>query len=401
MMETKKNKMKDVGVHILWYSREYSLLLFPVIIFWIAVWIIFSRFLKFYLKKDKEKRKKPIIAFTSIYYNGNAKAVYEYMRKNKDYDCYWIARNIRSIKDVERSGGKSTCVYFPFPFAYYILNTDVLVTNDSYLTFLFPHKPKAIQLWHGVGPKGIEGDDYTLCDVRCVTSEYTKQRHIQLWGAPPEKLYVTGFARMDYLYNYLKMPKEKLLEEIGIKNGRKIILYAPTFDVGLWPWENVYEEFEKLCKFCKENDLILILRLHPLAKVKKRKIKKIIKKYDNVYWLDMPKEPDTMKLLAIADILITDWSSIYTDYFLTKRPIIYIEINKDFFTRERGRPEIPPEYRAGEIVHDDKEFYEALKLVLREGNRYKEKQERLLKIIHGNVDGKSTERVVGIIEELL
>jgi len=82
----------------------------------------------------------------------------------------------------------------------------------------------------------------------------------------------------------------------------------------------------------------------------------------------MPKEPDTMKLLAITDILITDWSSIYTDYFFTKRPII---------------------------------FYVSLRTVLAKGNRHKEEQERLLKIAHGNVDGKASERVAKVIIKLV
>jgi len=115
----------------------------------------------------------------------------------------------------------------------------------------------------------------------------------------------------------------------------------------------------------------------------------------------MLKEPDTMKLLAVADILVTDWSSIYTDYFLTKRPIIYLEINKDFYTKERGKPEVPPEYRAGEIVRNNEEFYEVLEIILEKGNRFKKEQEKLLNIIHGNVDGKASERVAKVIEDLL
>ena len=115
----------------------------------------------------------------------------------------------------------------------------------------------------------------------------------------------------------------------------------------------------------------------------------------------MLKEPDTMKLLAITDILVTDWSSIYADFFLTKRPIIYLEANREYFIAFRGKPEVPPEFRAGEITHNTEEFYDALELVLKKGNRFEEEQEKLLKIIHGTVDGKSSERVVEVIEKLL
>jgi len=117
-----------------------------------------------------------------------------------------------------------------------------------------------VQLWHGIGPKGgiFPKKDIETYDAWCVASEYIRKRYIELKHMPPGKLFVTGFARMDTLYEYLKVPRGALLDEIGIKDGKKIILYAPTFDVGLWPWGDTYKEFEKLCKFCKENNLILI-----------------------------------------------------------------------------------------------------------------------------------------------
>lgn len=397
-----KNQIKNRVFNLYWYSKESSILTLPFKLVSVAIWLIAAKILAKFIKK--ENMKLPVIAFTSIYYNGNARGVYEYMIKNKSekFFCYWIARNTRSLKDVRREGGEAFILYFPFTGAKYLLNTDVLVTNDSYLSFLFPRKPKMIQLWHGEGGKGTGKSDIEMCDVRCLPSAYLKQRYIELWNVPPEKLYVTGYARMDFLYNYLKMPKEKLLKDIGItKSERKIILYAPTFDVGLWPWGNPYEEFEKLCKFCNKNGLILILRLHPLAKINKWKLKKLIKKYKNVYWMDMKKEPDTMKLLAIADILITSWSSIDNEYFLTKRPIIYLEANPGYFAKSRGKMKISLKYRAGEIAHNNEEFYKALNIILKEGNRYKEKQEEFLKLIHGKVDGKASERVVEVIERLL
>jgi len=385
---------------LFWYARENRIVFLPFHSFLLFLWIMLCKLL---LKNRIVNRNKKIVAFTSIYFNGNARAVFEYMIEKFEgkYNCFWIARNITTYKHLRKLKKPVVYLYFPFVAPNLVANTSALVTNDSYLLFLFPNKPKTIQLWHGVGPKGIPPIDFSICDARCVTSEYTKKRHIELWNAPMEKLYVTGFARMDFLYRYLKVPKNRLLEELKINAKKRIILYAPTFDVGLWPWNNPYTEFRRLCEFCRRNDLTLILRLHPLAKVKRRKLKKIVKGYENVYWLDVSKEPDTMKLLAVSDILITDWSSIYTDYFLTKRPIIYLEVSTKYFTEERGKPEIPPEFRAGEIVRNKEEFYKALEIVLEEGNRFVREQKRLLKLIHGNVDGKATERVVKVIEKVL
>lgn len=206
---------------------------------------------------------------------------------------------------------------------------------------------------------------------------------------------------MDSLINYLKKSKKEILKELNIQAKQKIVLYAPTFDVGLWPWENKYDEFESLCKYCYNNNLILIIRFHQFAKLNRKRVKKILRKYKNILWLDMKDEPDTMKLLSITDILITDWSSIYTEFFLAKRPIIYLETNKKYFTEKRGKPEIPSSFRAGEIVHSNSEFFHALQTVLNSGNRFIEEQERLLHIIHGAVDGHASKRVFEVINKII
>lgn len=78
-----------------------------------------------------------------------------------------------------------------------------------------------------------------------------------------------------------------------------------------------------------------------------------------------------------------------------------MKLIKIFIQKQRIESEIPPEYRDGEIVHNNEEFYEELDIVLKERNRHKEEQERLLKIIHGNVDGRTSKRVVKVVKDLI
>lgn len=368
--------------------RKTSILILPFVVFFLGVWVLLSKFIRVRKKKDKI-----IVGFTNLHYSDNSKAVFERMKDySEKFDYYWIARSIKTFLDVRRTGEKVVYQYFPFTAIYHLINTDVFVTSDALLPFLFQHRPKVVQLWHGMSPKGV-GRDFDGADALCVASEFAKQRHIELWNVPLEKIYVTGYARMDGLLNYIETSSPCL--------AKIILLYAPTWDVGLWSFgKDQYREFEKFCEFCKENDLILILRVHEFAKVNKRKLRKITEKYD-VFYYDMSKVPDTNILLALTDVLITDWSSIYTDYFLTQRPIIYLEVDKEYFTKKRGVGILPPEYRAGEIVHSDQEFYEALKTVITKGNRFQDEQKKLLKIIHGNVDGRAAERVVKVIESLI
>ncbi|RKX93394.1 MAG: hypothetical protein DRP84_08500 [Spirochaetes bacterium] len=390
-----------------WYLKENSIIILPFILLSLFLWIVTSKII---YRSWRRKKNKRIIAFTGLYYNGNSRAVYDYIRKNRKYNrryvCYWIARNRISLSDIKKEGGNVVYVFFPFSGIRYLLNTDAVVTNDSFLSILFPNKPKMIQLWHGVGPKGEKRDkiDYEEIDAWCVSSEYTKQRHIELWGAPPEKLFVTGFARMDTLLRYLKEEslREKFCREFSIPMNKKILLYAPTWETGIWPWEDPYKEFEKFCKFCNQNNVIILFRPHPLFK-KNSGLSKMLKRYNNFLIIDVKKEREVMRLLAVADILVTDWSSLYTDYFLTEKPIIYFEVDRDYFCTPKGRGygEIPPDYRAGEIVHNSREFYKALKTVLEKGNLFRRREKMLLKTIHGDIDGKISDRVSKVINNLL
>jgi len=390
---------------IRWYLRENSLFILPFVFFSLFIWRISSEII-FKLWKNKNGENKKVLAFTGLYYNGNAKAVYEYLRNKKTYECYWIARNILSFHSIKKQGGRVVYLYFPFTEMKYILDTKALITNDSLLSILFVNSLKKIQLWHGVGPKGEKRtkEDYDEIDAWCVSSEYTKKRHMELWNAPPDKLFVTGLARMDTLLRYLhtKSIREDFCKKYRIPEGKKLLLYAPTWEVGLWPWGDAYEEFEKFCNFCSKNDIYVIFRPHPLFKIG-RKLREISTKEGNLLIIDVLKEQETTKLLAIVDILLTDWSSIYTDYFLTNRPIVYFDVDREYFCTPNGRGygEISPDYRAGEITHKSNEVYNAIKRILVDGNRFKKEQMNLLKIIHGEVDGKISERVSRVIDKVL
>jgi CDP-glycerol glycerophosphotransferase len=377
--------LNRIGHLIKWFLKEQKFSTFIITIPQIPLLLFLYKIMK------SKKKEKKIICFTSYYYNGNAMEVYNEFRKDPKYDCYWIARNRSSVKIVV---GKYIYAWAPLLYLNILLNVDILVTSDSPLDFLFARKPKTIQLKHGSGPKGtiVTKEEFDKFIAWCLPSDYIKKRHIELWNAPEEKLYVTGYPRMDRLLLYLN--------ELKNKNGKKTILYAPTYDCGLWAWGDPYVEFENFCQYCKNNNAEIILRLHPFTKVNRRRLQGIIDKYD-AQWLDMVTESDTMKLMALADVLVTDWSSIYTDYFLTERPIVYLEIDLDYFTKTRGKSEVPAEFRAGEITHNSEEFYRGLDYVLTKGNRYKAEQKKYLELIHGKIDGNATKRVIEVINKFL
>ncbi|GAG41638.1 unnamed protein product, partial [marine sediment metagenome] len=159
---------------------------------------------------------KPIIGFSSIYFNGNTRAIFEYMQTNLDeYDVFWVAKNLSTFRHVKKTGGKVFLMNGLLGLPYF-LKTDVWIVAHSGLgniPLLSKKNYKIVQTWHGIGPKGLNLNNlYEKYDAWCVTSDFSKQRHIELWNAPPKKIYITGFAEMDRLYRYLKHSKKELLE---------------------------------------------------------------------------------------------------------------------------------------------------------------------------------------------
>ena len=109
--------------------------------------------------------------------------------------------------------------------------------------------------------------------------------------------------------------------KLGIRTGKRVILWAPTWrysaDVLAFPAERI----------ARENDAVVLVRGHHMkAEHRKGKNVKNVSSY-----------PCVEELLAIADLLISDYSSIFFDYALTGKPsIVYAPDLETYKTQERG-----------------------------------------------------------------
>lgn len=379
-----------------WYFKEQTLLSIPIVFIHITIWNLLSKFFKKEIKHTKK------IGFTALNYHGNSKAVFNWMRKNTDFDCFWIARNRKAFHDVKKEGEKVVYAY-SFNGLFYMKDMEILVTSDSVLSILFPNKkPKIVQLWHGVGFKGRSSFDESIT-LWCEATEFTKNKRVKNFNFPKDRIIPTGLARLDVLYECINDQSfnKRYREKLNLPAEKKILLYAPTWEIGLFPWDEEYTAFEKLCKFCEQNNIALVFRPHPLVKLNKRRIKRILNSYKDIYIFDIKKLPNVMELMSISDFLITDVSSIGIDFLVTERPIIYLDVLNDYFYQSGAGLMVPLEYMVGEKVKNEKELYKALDIVLEKGNRYKEKHKEILKTIHGEVKGKNSEKVAKELVKLI
>ena len=82
--------------------------------------------------------------------------------------------------------------------------------------------------YHGIGIKpSYWRDNHERIDIRFVEGSY---RMNQLKGKGIDThLTLTGFMKLDYLFQEKKINTDDIIESLGIDSSKKTILYAPTF----------------------------------------------------------------------------------------------------------------------------------------------------------------------------
>jgi CDP-glycerol glycerophosphotransferase (TagB/SpsB family) len=119
-------------------------------------------------------------------------------------------------------------------------------------------------------------------------------------------------------------------------------------------------------------------------------------------WLPGPREfTDVQELLPWVDVLVTDYSSIYLDFLLLNRPVIFFTPDLAAYEAECGFSYVYNAMTPGPKVFGFDDFLPALERALTGGDGYEAERGRVKRMFHAHTDGKNTERVLAAIETLL
>lgn len=159
---------------------------------------------------------------------------------------------------------------------------------------------------------------------------------------PSNKRIVMGYPRCDHLLNSFACEK-LLLEKPSLKNffcdvntETKIILYSPT-----WRFSNLkvslpilnLPEFnlKKFDSFLEKTKAYFLISAHPLVKEFED-----LKSLKHIRYLPQDNTCDINSLLPEISVLVTDYSSIMTDFALLDRPLLFVMPDYNDFLYERG-----------------------------------------------------------------
>ena len=227
-----------------------------------------------------------------------------------------------------------------------------------YCNGTYPIKPSkgqtAVNLWHGTPLKkicklapNVSHYDYDYFTYVLAASPMFVPVMAQCFGVPESRVLCCGHARNDLLFH--KSPD--VLRKLGLEGDfDRLLLWMPTFrnsyndyihdggcqtETGLPIFENSGQmaEFDR---WLRENRMLMVVKLHPMQKesdiapISLGNTRLLTNREIEAQHLQL------YELVACADALVTDYSSIYFDYLLLDRPIGFTCDDLDAYGGSRG-----------------------------------------------------------------
>jgi CDP-glycerol glycerophosphotransferase (TagB/SpsB family) len=369
-------------------------------------------------------RDKKIWLFGSTFGNrfaDNPKYFYLYLNQynREDVRCIWITKK-KEIVDLLSTHKLEVYYYLSLRGIWFCLRGKVYI-YDNYskdISFWLSGGAKKINLWHGSGNKKTNYDNkfdivrhpknrwdlfktflrrlsdekphhFTLATSPMMADIFTSAFHTDL-----AHIILEGYPRNDMLFpnNLINIYTEKEQKTFDFIKAcklaqKKIIIYMPTFRNSEAMFFDVMN-LETFNKYLMQEKLIFCIKLHPKSKLKKE-FHEI--NYSNIKNIDAAVDPYT--ILYLVDLLVTDYSSIYSDYLMLNRPTVlfpydYQEYTMDtrecYFDYEEYMPEIK--------AYNMNDLMKYIILVMR-NDSYEEGRLQLRDRIFTNADGHSSERL--------
>ena len=300
------------------------------------------------------KRKDVILFVGNDGLTDNSRAVFTWRTQNgyqKRYRIRCAVKNHEQYGYLRQEGveflslKRGVFAYFRAGYVFYCNGT-------------YPIKPSkgqtAVNLWHGTPLKkicklapNVSHYDYDYFTYVLAASPMFVPVMAQCFGVPESRVLCCGHARNDLLFH--KSPD--VLRKLGLEGDfDRLLLWLPTFrysykvyihdggcqkESGLPIFENSGQmaEFDR---WLRENRMLMVVKLHPMQKesdiapISLGNIRLLTNREIEAQHLQL------YELVACADALVTDYSSIYFDYLLLDRPIGFTCDDLDAYGGSRG-----------------------------------------------------------------
>lgn len=286
-------------------------------------------------------------------FDGNAKYQFLYSSQKENVRAIWISNKDHIVEMLREEGYEAH--------SYQSIRGKLLALRSGYMFFthtsrsFIPYSGNSttVQLWHGNMLKQMGNDNNNQdsiirklyltifgkgMDFFLVTSSlYPAQNAKSAYGIEDSNLIVAGYPRTDVLYQEIQGSMigidSDLQKKFELLNKKGLILcYFPTWNEGRDKDTRVSSEnidFASINECLESFDATLIIKQHPSTQHPINDVG-----YENI--VSISKNMDIYPFLDQIDILITDYSSIYFDYLLLDRPILFYPYDLFTYIKRRG-----------------------------------------------------------------
>ncbi len=209
-----------------------------------------------------------------------------------------------------------------------------------------------INLWHGVPLKKIVLMEPSVslgkrCYFKKIFSDnyraiLTTSRQLvpimaESFGVEESRIKVWGQPRNDELNRSREQGTVRQGKAFSLRkqygDGQKLVLYAPTYreyaKTRLFPFEDW--DKDTFCEFLERQNIVFFLRTHieESGSISPYLGKRIVRLGTDVV-------EDITEMLPAFDLLVTDYSSIFIDYLLLDRPMVFLPYDREEYLSRRG-----------------------------------------------------------------
>ena len=219
-----------------------------------------------------------------------------------------------------------------------------------------------INMWHGIPLKKIQADnkhdkfrhpknlwekwknfprnlsDEKPSDYVLTTSEYLEPIFSSAFRT--KHVLTCGYPRTDYLIsdeieNLLLPQEQEEMDAVAAFKGKhadgKVVYYMPTFRDSEAKFFQVMD-LQKFQDFLGAGHVLFCVKLHPKSKLREEFMGIASRGFGNILVVDADSDPYV--LLKKTDILVTDYSSVYFDFLLLDRPVIFFDYDREEYVTE-------------------------------------------------------------------
>ncbi len=353
-------------------------------------------------------------------YNDNSKYLFKYVNINyPEIRAIWLTRSKDTLDKVKQDGYEC---YLMYSFC------GILVTLRAYIAvisrakaedlpiYISPYSTKIVQLWHGTPLKKLGRDKTGSSNnsrtillsfksiIRRVLFPQSNNNYSIFLASSVEvgelldsayghwmkrdAIKVTGYPRNDELYG-------KLVRSDSIKG-----IYLPTFRDWDRQGGKLFNDYgfnaKKLSAEFRKLDVTLDMKLHPET-VLPEDIMNDLDQSGNISFVGYT---DIYEHLGKYDFIITDYSSIYFDYLILDRPVIFAPFDLDKYKSGRGMYFDYHEVTPGIKAYSWPEVLDAIAVLVESGDDFKEQRKIVNTRINLFVDNNNCNRVVTEIKQL-